>query len=190
MPNLVQQIIDFLLQTPTSTTLIPYIPPILTPPLRNRSFHVQKLTEIRYYGDNPSAIIYPTTPFSHDGFVINPTPPPFTFIQCCNEQILEVKVDFEPASLQNIATILSMPCGFERRADFRLLFTQTESLLDLIRYDGLLETYIQVYPIPVSFFRYIDERPIDIKIEWDMAVHLLITTIVSREIGFEARYLP
>jgi len=178
-------ILDILFQTPSNTTHTFYIPPNLSSPTNSKLFHIQRSTSATYIED-PTVIIYPNSPFIHGSITIRPISP--SFIQHCNEQILDVKVDFDPASLLNITTILSRPWSLERRLGFRLPQSQAESVLPLVTSSGFNATEYRVYPILEAFIHHTSECPIDMKIEWDMTEHLRRTTIISRAEGFEVQY--
>jgi len=185
MQNL-RPILDFLLQTPSNHHPHPYFPPIPAPPGRSRLHHVQQSITPTYNDDNPHAIILPNTSLLHGLYTIQPISP--SFITYCNEQILDIKVDFDPGSLLNISTIISRPWGFEHMVDFRLSPTQAESILDRVTTNGFLDRDDTVYPTHQAFATYTSERLIDFKIEWDIQAHLRVTTIISRAHGFEDPY--
>lgn len=181
MQNLLR-VLDFLLQTPTATTPIPYIPPNPSPSTENWLHHVQLSTSPSYDNDRPT-IIYAHIPFTYGDYTIQPISP--TFIKYCNEQVLDFKVDFDPASLLNVTTVLSRPWGFEHRVGFRLPTTQADSPLDLITNVGFIETEHQVYPILESFIKHTSECLIDMKNQMGLDRR---TTIISRAHGFEEHY--
>jgi len=185
MQNL-QPIIDFLLQTPTNHHPRPYIPPILAPSGKSRLYHVQRTITPIYDDEYPDAIILPNTSLQHGLYTIHPIPP--SFIPFCNEQILDIKVDFDPGSLLNITSIISRPWGFENLVGFRLSPTQAESILDRVTSNGFLDRECNIYPIHIAFQKHTSERLIDFKIEWDMHEHLRHTIIISRAQGFEDLY--
>jgi len=178
-------ILDILFQTPSNTTHNFYVPPNLSSSTHNKLFHIQRPTSATYVED-PSVITYPNSPFIHGSITVCPISP--SFIQHCNEQIIDVKLDFDPASLANITTILSRPWGLERLLGFRFPLSQADSVLPLVTSSGFHVTTRRVYPILEAFINYTSESPIDMKIEWDLTEHLRRTTIISRAEGFEVRY--